>query len=667
MARTLLLVDDELSVLRSLQRLFRPAGYRILMAQSGSEALALMAQQPVHVVLSDFRMPKMTGDKLLREVKQRYPGTVRVILSGFADMNAVMAALNDGAVYKFLVKPWDNAELLAQLEGAFNYWATLQRELAACRLMDSSQEYFFDLDPSGAVVQLTPLAAQLCEIEGSRALGCQLSELLPELSVEQQQLLLSRDQQARSFTRADASEWSLQCRKGESGHFTVQLQPQLQQTTESWALGLTGLYDRSRGLTALQQQLDAQHQVAVVCLALERYDSLKETLSFSHLDLLLSALAGCLLSLQTCHQLILVGEGEFLLITDSTTDSQIHHLIEQVQSLFDQPICFADREAFVSFYSGYAMAPEDASRAEQLAQNAQIAARHARNRGRYFYPRYRNGMQRGSSDQLELQNDLYRALERNELYVEYQPKVAADSGRILGAEALLRWQHHSRGRISPATFIPLAEANGLIEPIGEWVLCAAVTQSRFWQQEGMANFTIAVNLSGRQLRQQQRLVDQVRDILRQTGMPARNLELEVTETFLMEDIEESLALLSDLKQLGIKLAIDDFGTGYSSLAYLDRMPADTLKLDISFIRKLPHEADTVALVGRMIDMAHSLDMTVVAEGVEQPEQLTLLQQMGCDQIQGFLFSRPVSASNFRTLLSEQPLAAKAVEPQLEPG
>lgn len=661
MARTLLLVDDELSVLRSLQRLFRPAGYRILMAQSGPEALALMAQQPVHVVLSDFRMPKMTGDKLLREVKQRYPGTVRMILSGFADLNAVMAALNDGAVYKFLVKPWDNAELLEQLEDAFSYWATLQRELAACRLMDSSQEYFFDLDPTGTVVQLTPLAARLCEVEVNQAMGCQLSELLPELSADALAKLLSHDCQEDSLTRKDGSQWGLRCHKSDSGHFTVQLLSR--QGSESWALGLAGLYDRGRGLAALQQQLEAQHPCAVVCLTLERYDSFKETLSYSQLDLLLSALASSLLQLPLCQQLMLMGEGEFLLITDSATDPQTHHLIEQIQGLFDRPVCFADSEAFVSFYSGYAMALEDGESAEQLAQYAQIAARHARNRGRYFYPRYRQGMQRGSTDQLELQNDLYRALERNELYVEYQPKVAADTGRILGAEALLRWQHHTRGRISPATFIPLAEANGLIEPIGEWVLCAAVTQSRFWQQEGMANFTIAVNLSGRQLRQQQRLVDQVRDILRQTGMPARNLELEVTETFLMEDIEENLLLLADLKQLGVKLAIDDFGTGYSSLAYLDRLPADTLKLDISFIRKLPHEADTVALVERMIEMAHSLGMHVVAEGVEQPEQLALLQQMGCDQIQGFLFSRPVSASSFRTLLSDQPLAVKAVEPQ----
>jgi len=657
MARTLLLVDDELPVLRALQRLFRPAGYQILTAQSGAEALALMAQQPVHVVLSDFRMPQMTGDKLLREVKELYPGTVRMILSGFADLNAVMSALNDGAVYKFLVKPWDNEELKDQIEEAFRYWATLQRELAASRLMDSSHERFFDLDGSGTVIQLTPLAAQLCGVDASRATGCQLTELLPGLDDAQLQQIL--ESPTCELTLAGDSALTLRCNRHESGHFTVLVVEQDQ--AQSWALGLTGLYERQHGLQNLQQEVDAGRTLAVICLNLERYDSFRESLSFSDFDLLLQQVARQLMALSACEQLILMGDGEFLMVVDSLTEQQTHTIIEHSLAAFEKPIQFSGREAYLTFYGGYALAPEDESEAEVLAQKANTAARHARNRGRFFYPRYRSGMQRGCADHLELQNDLYRALERNELYVEYQPKLDAFSGRVLGAEALLRWQHHQRGKISPAVFIPLAEANGLIEPIGEWVLCTAVTQARFWQQEGMAKFTIAVNLSGRQLRQREKLVEQVSDILKQSGMPPRNLELEVTETFLMEDIEESLALLAELKQLGIKLAIDDFGTGYSSLAYLDRMPADTLKLDLSFIRKLPHEKDTVAMVRQMIEMAHSLGMQVVAEGVENRDQLAMLQEMGCDELQGFLFSPPVSAGDFRTLLARQPLNVAAEE------
>lgn len=651
MARTLLLVDDELPVLRALQRLFRPSGYTILMAQSGEEALLLMEQQPVHVVLSDFRMPQMTGDQLLRQVKELYPGTVRMILSGFADLSAVMSALNDGAVYKFLVKPWNNEELQAQLEEAFRYWATLQRELAASRLMDSSHERFFDLDASGTVIQLTPLAARLCGVDAGLVPGCLLTELLPGLGEAQLQQILTSESCELELVGSD--KLTVSSKRHESGHFTVLVVEQAQ--PQSWALGIKGLCTRDHGIENLQLEVDTGRSLAVICLKLERFESLKESLSFSDFDQMLRQVARELMALTSCEQLSLVGDGEFLMVADASTEQQTYAIIEQSLTVFERPVSFAESEVFLTLYGGYALAPEDSDNAESLVQKANTAARHARNRGRYCYPRYRSEMQAGSSEQLLLQNDLYRALERNELYVEYQPKIDARSGRILGAEALLRWQHAEGGKVPPAIFIPLAEANGLIEPIGEWVLCTAVTQARFWQQEGMAKFTIAVNLSGRQLRQQELLVEQVRDILKQTGMPPRNLELEITETFLMDDIDESLALLIELKRLGIKLAIDDFGTGYSSLAYLDRLPADTLKLDISFIRKLPHEKDTVAMVRQMIDMAHSLGMQVVAEGVEHADQLSMLQAMGCDELQGFLFSPPVPAVDFRSLLANQPL------------
>ena len=449
MARTLLLVDDELPVLRSLRRLFRPTGYQILTAQSAAEALALMAQQPVHVVLSDFRMPKMTGDQFLREVKERYPGTVRMILSGFADLNAVMAALNDGAVYKFLVKPWDNDELLGQIEEAFRYWAVLQRELGASRMLDSSRERFFELDATGTVIQLTPLAAELCERIASRAIGCELTELLPEVTPTQLQSLL--DGTISSVMLERDTTLTLSCKSHTSGHFTVEI-TDTEAEKANWMLGVTGLADRNTGLQLLQAELDARRTLAAISLKLERYDSFRENLSYQDFDLLLASCAEKLLSLTACEQLLLVGEGEFLMVVDSVTEQQTHTIIEQAMAQFEQPVTFADREAFLTFYGGYALTPDDGDNAEQIAQKAHTAARHARDRGRFFYPRYRSGMQRPDGDHLELQNDLYRALERNELYVEYQPKIDV-SGRVLGAEALLRWQHAERGKISPAVFI----------------------------------------------------------------------------------------------------------------------------------------------------------------------------------------------------------------------
>ena len=543
MAKTLLLVDDELPTLRALQRVFKRTDIEVLIACTGSEALAMLAQQPVQVILSDFRMPQMSGDKLLAQVRQLYPDTVRMALSGFADLNMVMDALNDGAVFKFLVKPWDNDEMVARVNEAFDYWQQTQREHAATRLINSSHELIFDLDESGRVVQLTSQAASYCQLDPIDVIGQPLDQLLAGLDEERFLTLLT--DHGVLHLRHESEQLELHCSRSANGHFTVQLIPETA-GPDHWALGLNGLYQRDSGLRQLNRLLEQNQELAIICLHLERYQSFQESLSFSELDQLLTQVSHLILGLPGCELLMLVGEGEFLLVMPSDSEQQCSHLIERVLSLFDQPVPFAGREAFLAFYGGYSLAPADSNNAESLVHKAQTAARHSSQRGSYFYPRYRRSMKPDNRDELELQNDLYRALERNELYVEYQPKLNAVTGRITGAEALLRWQHHARGRISPAEFIPLAEANGLIEPIGQWVLSTAVTQSRFWHQEGMTRFNMAVNLSGRQLQQQQLLVDQVQDILRQTGMPARSLELEVTWAWTSSPITISHSPVSPL-------------------------------------------------------------------------------------------------------------------------
>ncbi len=258
---------------------------------------------------------------------------------------------------------------------------------------------------------------------------------------------------------------------------------------------------------------------------------------------------------------------------------------------------------------------------------------------------------------MSLRSDLYRALEKDQFSVVYQPKVSLSTGLIVGAESLLRWQHDSLGMISPATFIPLAESSGLIEPIGEWVLSTASSQRKVWQLQGLPSFLLSVNLSGRQLREKT-LAEKVKQILDISGIQPTDLELEITETFLIQDIDSSVRLLNELKALGIKLSIDDFGTGYSSLSYLNRLPIDTLKIDRSFVKELPQCQDRVDLVRNVIQMSHDLGMSVVAEGVETQAQLDTLNTLKCDEIQGYFYSPPVSAEQFRVLLENQPLVGK---------
>ncbi|MDN2699539.1 EAL domain-containing protein [Janthinobacterium sp. SUN073] len=249
------------------------------------------------------------------------------------------------------------------------------------------------------------------------------------------------------------------------------------------------------------------------------------------------------------------------------------------------------------------------------------------------------------------------ALERGQFHLEYQPQLDLASGKVVGMEALLRWQHPQLGRIAPASFIGLAEEMGLIIPIGDWVLRTACAQARAWQLAGHGPLRLAVNLSARQFKQRN-LLHAVAQALAETGLAAAHLELELTESMVMHDVEQATAIMANLKALGVQLSIDDFGTGYSSLAYLRHFPIDVLKIDKTFVSDITHD-DDAAIVRAIISLAHSLRLKVIAEGVETVQQLAFLRQHGCDQMQGYLFSRPLTAPAFEALLHEGSMLAAA--------
>ncbi|HKN18697.1 MAG TPA: EAL domain-containing protein, partial [Dissulfurispiraceae bacterium] len=250
--------------------------------------------------------------------------------------------------------------------------------------------------------------------------------------------------------------------------------------------------------------------------------------------------------------------------------------------------------------------------------------------------------------------DLHRAIERSELVLHYQPKVACSTGHITGVEALVRWQHPDRGLIPPGQFIPLAEAGGLIIPIGEFVLHIACLQNKMWQEAGIKPISVAVNLSSRQFDQKD-LIKMVRDALNETRLSPQYLELEVTESTVMRNPEEAIQTLKELKEMGIRIAVDDFGTGYSSLSYLKQLPLDCLKIDRSFIKNVSSNVNDATIVRTIIAMAHSMNMEVIAEGVETERQSVFLQEHGCDAMQGFLFYRPLPAEDISKLIAKEML------------
>jgi EAL domain-containing protein (putative c-di-GMP-specific phosphodiesterase class I) len=297
-----------------------------------------------------------------------------------------------------------------------------------------------------------------------------------------------------------------------------------------------------------------------------------------------------------------------------------------------------------------------------LINNADAAMYYVKKAGRNGLRVFAPEMSTFFPDRLALENDLRKAFDRRELELYYQPKVDVRTGATIGMEALVRWRHPERGLVLPSEFIPLAEETGLIIPLGNWVLREACRQNRAWQDRGMRPMRTAINISAAQLRHED-LPEQVAVALRETGLDPRYLEIEITETVVMQNAQNAVAMLDRLSQMGVHLAVDDFGTGYSSLAYLKRFPINTLKIDASFIRDLSHDRDNALIVQAIIALAHSLKLEVVAEGVEDEHQLGFLQSFGSDQYQGYLHSRPLTASEFERVLG----AGAAPAPGLSPA
>jgi diguanylate cyclase (GGDEF)-like protein len=346
-----------------------------------------------------------------------------------------------------------------------------------------------------------------------------------------------------------------------------------------------------------------------------------------------------------------LGGDEFVLILPDTDISGAARVAEKIRMAAIEPFEISERELVVTSSIGIAMYPQDGKNFDDLSRCADSAMYDAKQRGRNQYRFFTAEIQARSQRTLVLENALRRALERNQLYLHYQPLLEIGSGAILGAEALLRWNHPELGLISPAEFIPIAESSGLILPIGEWVLRAAVQQLSAWLHAGISPISMAVNVSTAQFRQSE-LTQMVGTILKEAKLPPHLLVLELTEGASMHDPITAIATMDQLNKLGVRLAIDDFGTGYSSLNYLKKFNVSKVKIDQSFVRDIAEDPDDRAIVSAIISMAKSLGIRTIAEGVETPEQLAYLRTQGCNEVQGYYFSKPVPPDEFFELFSK---------------
>ena len=417
---------------------------------------------------------------------------------------------------------------------------------------------------------------------------------------------------------------------------------------------LTGLANRNLFQDRLSQALVYAHRhesgLAVLFIDLDNFKHINDSLGHDSGDLLLTQVATRLSgSVHEGDTVTRQGGDEFVLILSE--DADVQAVTQEILKAMSESFDINGRELRITCSIGIACYPKDGEDQQTLLKNADAAMYRAKELGRNNAQYYAAGMNIKAMERLELENGLYHALTRNEFLLHYQPQVDLRTGEIVGMEALVRWLHPERGLVSPAIFIPVAEDSGLIVSLGEWVLRTACTQNKAWQLAGLKPISVAVNLSALQFRQPD-LVERVADILRETELDPTCLELELTESLVMQDVEKTIATLSRLKAMGIKLSIDDFGTGYSSLSYLKRFPIDTLKIDQSFVRDITTDPDDAAIAKSIISMAHDMQLRVIAEGVETEAQKSFLSLRRCDEMQGYFFSRPVPAVEFEKLLRE---------------
>lgn len=418
---------------------------------------------------------------------------------------------------------------------------------------------------------------------------------------------------------------------------------------------LTGLPNRGMFLDRLQQALAFAHReersVCLVFLDLDNFKDVNDTYGHDFGDKLLKQVAERLNgTMRESDTLARLGGDEFVVIlTSITSHESTANAVQRIMSVFTQPFLIDDKKIFCSVSIGIAVYPDDGMDTESLLKCADTAMYHAKEEGKSQYRFFSAEMNQKIMRRVLLENSLRSGLDRDEFFVKYQPQWDLKSSRMIGVEVLLRWQSLDFGLLPPSEFISLTENSGLIFELGQWVLRTACTQAKRWEQNGHRNFKVAVNISGKQLKQPD-FLDMIARSIKETGVSPRALELEFTETVIMEDAEKTIETLRALKKMGVQLSIDNFGTGYSSLNYLKHFPIDRIKIDRSFVADLNGDEKDAALVEAMISMGHSLNRTVLAEGVENNKQLDFLRALKCDEAQGFFLAMPMTADEVTTRL-----------------
>jgi diguanylate cyclase (GGDEF)-like protein/PAS domain S-box-containing protein len=695
-ARPVILIIDDDPVARLFVRsALEPAGMVVTEAAGGPDSLAMFETISPDLVVLDIMMPGMVGYLTCSRIRS-LPRGKRIpilIVTGLDDAQSIAQAYEHGAT-DFINKPVNPTILCHHVRYMLRTSNVLHALVRSESRLELAQRIarIGNWDWTPATNRFT-MSNELCRLAGIRPQEfAGTFEAFLQL-VHPDDRLMVNGALEKLVGKHIPCDIDHRIVLPNGGDFTVHLQAEgvkEEGTRELTVIGtaqditerkqaeraihrlayydsLTGLANRVLFKDRLSNALayaERHHQyLATLFIDLDRFKIINDTLGHTVGDLLLTHVAerlsesvrqsdsvGRHADHEQAHALARLGGDEFtILLTALPHPEDAGRIARRILEALTRPFSIEGHEIFVSASIGISIFPSDGSTVEALLKNADSAMYHAKEQGRNNCQFYSSGLNAAAAERLDLESDLRRALEREEFVVFYQPKLNIHTRQILGAEALVRWQHPKRGLVPPGVFLNAAIDTGLIRPMDEWVLREACRQVRAWQQGGLPAIAVSVNVS-HSLFHGRTLPATVADALRDSGLSPSQLELELTESIAMRDVEASVTMLEGLRAMGVRLSIDDFGTGYSSLSYLQRFPLSRLKIDQSFVRDLPTNENNAKITRAIIAMAHSLNLSVLAEGVETDAQLVRLRDEGCDEVQGYLFSRPVCAADFEALL-----------------
>lgn len=654
---------------------------KLLLADRLSSGLDCLRKQAVSLILLDLSLPDSLGMATFNRLHREASHIPIVVLTGSEDESLGLAAVKAGA-QDYLCKCHVNAELLSRTVRYAIERKRLEKTLGESEerlrlVVESVREVIFHIDTNGILTFLNSAWTKLLDLPVSECLGKPILDYI--VPSDRNQYLNACNLLWNSGTESYRFELRMLKQSGEP--FWLEADMTLSRDGHQQVIGaagtlndisqrkineerllfmashdeLTGLPNRSlfvdRLNHAITQATRFQRMVAVIFLDLDQFKVINDSMGHDQGDIVLCVISTRLTEMVRASDTVArLGGDEFVIVLpDLESEVDAIQIANKIMKSFEQPVWLKNQEIFIGGSVGIAMFPKDGDSISQLVRNADTAMYRSKDLGRKRICFYSPEMNSKLLERLTLENDLRRALDKDELEVYYQPKIAMATRQVLGFEALLRWRHPTRGVIGPDQIIPLAESSGLILAIGSWVLTAACRQWVAWKKMGHEKCTMAVNLSPRQF-WQENLEEDIARILKETGMCSRHLELEITESSVMRNAEETIATLRRLNAMGIILSIDDFGTGYSSLSYLKRFPIHALKVDQSFVRDITFDPDAAAIAQGIIALAHSMKLQVIAEGVETDAQFELLRQWECDAMQGYYFSKPRPGNAVLSLL-----------------